>query len=266
MLRFISFTSGSCGNCYYLGEDSNPGVLIDAGRGLRTIKSLFFQYGLSMNNLYGILVSHEHLDHIRYLGGICKKAKKTVWCAPELRPTLCTHPFTKDQVPPFLKCLDKDNYVEVAPGVMVRYFEVPHDAKFTSGFSIKASGRTVVFVTDCGQITDEIIKYASEADTVIIESNHDRNMLLNGDYADWLKVRIDAVKGHLNNDECADAIKRFYHPGLKNLFLCHLSGNNNTPEIALETARKALLECGADLNQINLRTLHRDKPTELMTL
>jgi hypothetical protein len=134
------------------------------------------------------------------------------------------------------------------------------------GYAIRLEGRLFVLMTDLGHVTDEAIELAREADSVVIESNYDMDMLLGGDYPQVLKDRISHGIGHLSNDACAQAIGTFLHPGLKNLFLCHLSGNNNTPELAYASARAALMAAGVDPGTINLRVLKRGIASPLLVL
>ena len=121
-------------------------------------------------------------------------------------------------------------------------------------------------MTDMGHATDEALQWASQATTVVIESNYDLGMLLGGNYPQVLKDRISHGIGHLSNDACAEAIPRFLHPGLRNLFLCHLSGNNNTPELAYASARGALESAGVEPGTVNLRVLRRGIPSPLLVL
>lgn len=121
-------------------------------------------------------------------------------------------------------------------------------------------------MTDLGRMTDEALKYAGEADTVVVESNYDMDMLISGPYTHELKMRICQGHGHLSNDECANAISKFYHPGLKNVFLCHLSEHNNTPELAYGSASAALKSAGAPDGTVLLRALPRQTPSGMIIL
>ena len=154
----------------------------------------------------------------------------------------------------------------MAEGIEVQYFEVPHDATQTVGYAIRCEGRLFVLMTDLGHVTEEAMEWARKADTVVVESNFDVDMLLGGSYPHYLKMRICQGAGHLSNDACGDAIRQFMHPGLKNLFLCHLSGNNNTPRLAYDNARAVLEEMGVDPGTVHLRVLERGIPSPLLLL
>ena len=154
---------------------------------------------------------------------------------------------------------------------LVSHFVVPHDATQTVGYFIEWSGVRFFLMTDAGRVTDEAIEYARKADAVVFESNYDSGMLIGGPYPHELKMRICQGNGHLSNDECASAIRRFWHPGLKNIFLCHLSENNNTPSLAFDSAADALRSIRLDghltAKEItNLQTLPRTRASQMFTL
>ncbi len=261
MLRFISLSSGSAGNCYFLGN-GEKGILIDAGVSLRYMKKTFLQVGLDFDSFDSILVTHDHMDHIRNLGSYSKRIRKTVYATKTL---LSGRAIASDDVQACARPLEDGKWNEI-DGFMVRYFIVPHDATQTVGYAIMADSHKFVIMTDIGRMTDEAVSYALQADTVVVESNYDMDMLISGPYTHELKMRICQGNGHLSNDECAEAIKRFWHPGLRNIFLCHLSENNNTPELAYRSAEKALEELGVEKGAVNLRTLPRRAPSPLMIL
>ena len=147
----------------------------------------------------------------------------------------------------------------------VQFFEVPHDATQCVGFAIRCGEELFVLMTDLGHATEEALCWASQATTVVVESNYDLDMLLGGNYPDYLKKRISHGIGHLSNADCAEAIARFMHPELRNLFLCHLSGNNNTPELAYASARQALESLGVEPGTVHLRVLRRGEASPLLT-
>ena len=239
-IKFKSFTSGSCGNCYFLGifsEDGTceAGVLIDAGFSPRRLKKELAREGLSFDDFSAMLVTHDHNDHIRSLGSYCKHLHVPIWTPPELARALTHHFITGDYYPACRHEL-AEGWNEIVPGrIRAQYFAVPHDASCTFGYAVLLDGYKFVIMTDIGRMVPQALSFAKQADTVVIESNYDLEMLRNGPYPKVLQDRICGGHGHLSNVECAEALRDFAHPGLRNVFLCHLSEHNNTPELAYQT-------------------------------
>lgn len=262
MLRFMSFSSGSSGNCYYLGNESHA-ILIDAGVSLRSLRRTLQGHGMDYGSFGSILVTHDHMDHVRNLNSFCKRLQKPVWTTRRLFSAggvmasdyikSCRHP------------LEEGKWNDV-DGFQVRYFEVPHDATQTVGYAIAAEGHRFVLMTDMGRMTDEAAGLARQADTIVLESNYDMDMLMGCPYPHDLKMRICQGHGHLSNDECADAIRRVWHPGLRNIFLCHLSEHNNTPKLAYRSAARALDDLGVEKGTVTLCALPRTTPSQLFNL
>ncbi len=264
MMKFLSFSSGSCGNCYYLG-DGQRGILIDAGVSLRRLKQVLQANGLSYDSFEAVLVTHDHMDHIRSIGSYCKRLCKPVYTTANIHEALSRHTVAVPHIHSCRRVLPENGAAEIA-GFSVRYFVVPHDATETVGYAIEAGGEKFVIMTDIGRMTDEALACAREASTVVVESNYDVDMLMAGPYTHELKMRICKGCGHLSNDECADAVRKFWHSGLRNLFLCHLSENNNTPERALKCMKRALSELEVPEGTLNLRALPRRTPSPLINL
>lgn len=244
-VRFKSLSSGSCGNCYFLGlfDDEGQctaGILMDAGVSIRRLKKELAAEGLGLDDFGAILVTHDHLDHIRSLGSFCKHLHKPVWATSTLHKALSRHTMCCDHIGGCRQIME-DGWNDIIPGlVKARWFEVPHDATQTVGYALLIGEHRYVHITDCGRITPEALNWLRQADTAVIESNYDPYMLEHGPYPRELRERIRNGHGHLANAECADAISEFAHDGLRNVFLCHLSEHNNTPELAMREARAAL--------------------------
>ena len=250
MIKFKSFSSGSCGNCYFLGifpdgadalRSGTPceaGILIDAGVSPRRLKKELGYDGLGFDDIGAMLITHDHMDHIRSLGSFCKHVGKPVWATSTLHRALSHHTVVGEWLGGCARTLP-DSWTEVVPGrIRVRWFEVPHDATQTVGYAVMLDDFKFVLITDSGRMTDQAMAFASQADTVVIESNYDPYMLAHGPYPPDLQARIRGGHGHMSNQECADALARFAHEGLRNVFLCHLSEHNNTPELALKASRE----------------------------
>lgn len=264
MVRFMSLSSGSCGNCYYLGTETG-GIIIDAGVSLRRLKKALQEYELTTDSFSAVLVTHDHLDHIRHLGSFCKRLSKPVYTTQTIHNALARHTFTAATIGPCRRILAEGEWNDVA-GMRVRYFVVPHDATQTVGYAIEVEGHNFVIMTDVGRMTDEAVELARKADSVVVESNYDMDMLMSGPYTYELKMRIVQGCGHLSNDECASAVRRFCHSGLKNIFLCHLSENNNTHDLAYRCSAAALKEAGIEKGAVALRCLPRQYPSQMFIL
>ena len=259
-IRFKSFSSGSSGNCYFAGifeEGRHPvaSVLIDAGIGVRRLKQELFTEGLSPDDCKALLVTHDHMDHICSLNAWCRSLRFPVWMPGKLLGALSHRRRTAKYLPLVARPLEAEGWTELPGGhIRVRWFEVPHDATQTAGYLIDLAGHRLAVMTDIGAMTQEALQAAREAETVVLESNYDPQMLREGRYPPELQERIRSGHGHLSNGECAEAIRAFLHPGLRQVFLCHLSENNNTPDLALAESAAALEGSGVVLRALPRRT------------
>lgn len=259
MTKFISLSSGSNGNCYYIGNDK-VSLLIDFGIGGRTVNRRLAAHDLSLAKVDMVLVTHEHMDHIRYLGGFTERFQKVVFATEKLHKVLEGHFCTVGKLGGCVR--------ETVPGVEtecvgVKFtpFSVPHDARDTVGYYIDFFGETFTVVTDVGMVTDDVVKYCRKAQHLVVESNYDPGMLATGPYTPELKKRIMENRGHLSNEQTADLLKRAYHDDLESVFLCHLSANNNTPSLAFDSARAALNSVGGE--EVTLYALPRREASPL---
>ncbi len=246
-IKFKSFSSGSCGNCYFIGIFNETGaceagVLIDAGFSPRRLKKELEREGLCFDDFAGLLVTHDHNDHIRSLGSYCKHLRKPVWTPPSLGNALSRHFITGEYYDRCRRPL-APGWNELVPGrIRAQFFEVPHDASCTYGYALLLDDYKFVIMTDIGRMVPQALSFARQADTVVVESHYDLYMLRHGPYPKDLQDRICGGRGHLSNAECAEALRAFAHPGLRNVFLCHLSEHNNTPELAFQASSEALKE------------------------
>ena len=259
-IKFKSLSSGSCGNCYWLGIAGDDGVeaavLIDAGVSPRRLKPALKMEGIDPDSFGAILITHDHYDHVHFLGSYCKHFGKPVWSTEKLGKVLSGLYSTGPIYPSLRRDLDA-GWTEIVPDrIRVRWFEVPHDARQTIGFAIMLDDdHRYVHITDCGRMTREALDWCRQAHTVVLESNYDPKMLREGPYPKELQDRIRGGHGHLSNAECAEAVREFDHEGLRNVFLCHLSEHNNTPSLALEASRGAFHSSSARLIALPRQTL-----------
>lgn len=267
MLKFLSLSSGSSGNCYYLGNDQHA-ILIDAGIPVRTIQKVLRENGLSFGKVMALLVTHDHTDHIRSAGSLGELYHIPVYSTQAVHAGMeRNYGMAKKLSSASRRIIDREVPFYI-PGTHFRVtsFTVPHDSTDNVGYFIEyGEGESVVrfcLATDVGIVTPDIRRFLSMADHVVMESNHDVDMLMNGPYPSYLKKRVRGEGGHLSNKECAELIHDIYHRSLRHLFLCHLSAENNDPDLAYRSAAKALQSEGAKVGEdITLSVLLRNSPS-----
>lgn len=248
LIYYISFGSGSSGNSCYVGT-SQGGVIIDAGIRSDEIEKKIRANGIDMKKVLGVLLTHDHSDHIRYVYNLVRNHRHLkVYCTNRVLNALLRRHDISKRIKDYHCAIFKEIPFKVGE-FDITAFEVPHDGSDNMGFSVSYQGRNFVLATDMGEIMPRARHYISLADYLVIESNYDLKMLLHGRYPEFLKARIQTSAGHMDNEATAGFLKEIYSPRLKHVFLCHLSKDNNTPEIAREKVRKALEEAGAEVGE-----------------
>jgi phosphoribosyl 1,2-cyclic phosphodiesterase len=243
MLKFISLGSGSSGNCYYL-ETAGDAMLIDAGVGIRTVKKYLHDYGLSISNVKQILVTHDHADHIKAVGMISNEYDIPVYATREVHAGIHRNYCVPKKIPgDNCRVVEKDQRVKIGE-FYVTPFAVPHDSSGNVGYRIEAGGVVFCLMTDVGHVTEQMRQFIGEANYLVIEANYDEEMLKTGPYPEHLKVRIMSGEGHMENSKCAVAIAENATERLKHVWLCHLSEENNHPELARKTVEQVLRSYG----------------------
>lgn len=229
-MRFSVLSSGSRANCTFL-EAGSARILIDCGLSGRQTELRLARLGISPDTLDGIIVTHEHSDHIYGIGTLSRRHGLAVYCTEEAAAFLPEIPDIRhfDAALPF-----------EAFGLRINPFSVVHDASNPVGFSVEADGYKFVHVTDLGRVTPLVRDAIAGADAIVIESNHDEDMLYACDYPWDLKQRILSSHGHLSNEECGQLLSEIWHDGLRHIVLAHISENSNTPELAIETVGRHL--------------------------
>lgn len=262
MLKFISFGSGSSGNCYFLFTEST-GLLIDAGVGIRTIKKYFREYGLSLSQVKHILITHDHADHIKAAGALSIETNADVYATAKVHAGIVQNFCVRKKVPEAqVKLMETGSRIAL-DGLAVRSFAVPHDSADNVGYCVTADGITFCLMTDAGCITPDMAREISLADYLVIEANHDEALLRSGRYPAHLQARILSETGHLSNRACGTALLNYASNKLRRVWLCHLSEDNNRPEIALETVTAIVKESNADYM---VSVLERKRPTGVFAL
>ena len=246
MISFISFGSGSSGNCYYL-HNGACGILIDAGISARTLKRYFIEYGLRRDIVRCILVTHDHADHVKYVGKISSDLAIPVYATSKVHDGIERNYCVHKKIEPRWRCImRKGGTIKVGggEGPGVTSFDVPHDSSDNVGYKIEWEGLTLCLITDAGHVTSAMEANISSSDYLIIEANHDEQMLARGNYPEYLKQRISSPVGHMSNKTCAQALVDNASARLRHVWLCHLSQENNHPELARLTVETALRRHG----------------------
>ena len=242
-LSFMSFGSGSSGNCAYIGDETG-GVLIDAGVEPDEVKAGLKANGLSMNDVKGICLTHDHSDHVRYVYSLVRKHQHIgVYCTPRILQGLLRRHSISRRLKDYYKPIYKEFSFRIA-NFEITPFDVSHDGSDNAGFFIVSGDHRFAVATDLGCITERVEYYMRQAQHIMIESNYDAEMLRTGPYPLYLKSRIAADTGHLDNAVTARFVASLADGPLRNIFLCHLSHDNNLPDIAVGAVRTALLEAG----------------------
>lgn len=261
-MKFLCLGSGSCGNCYYL-ESNGTAILIDLGIGIRAFKKHAKDYGLRLPDIKAILVTHDHTDHVKAVGPLSIDQHLPVYASAGVHVGVQRNRFMTKKIPEHLRMTTElDTPFDIGP-FRITPFQVIHDSNDNNGYFIEVTQPepaedlfdsaaalgaedqgteplTFCIITDCGQFTDNLIPYIKRARYLVIESNYDNTMLTTGPYPLYLKKRIKGGRGHLDNQICAERLKQFLTPTTRHIWLCHLSEENNHPDIARRTVQAAI--------------------------
>lgn len=264
-LIFRSFASGSSGNCYYLGS-RREGILIDAGIAARYIKNDLLDMGLDTHAIRGILITHDHADHIRAVGSLGERHHIPIYGTELIHAGIDKNYGVIEKLRTSRRFFQLGEPFELA-GMTVNTIPISHDSTQCVSYLIDADGIRFMIATDVGCV-DEVLEQAIETvDHLVIEANHDEQLLLNGPYPSYLKSRILSDTGHMSNHTCGRLLAEHGSKRLKNIWLCHLSKENNDPEVAFETVKEYLQEAGREVGtDINLTVLERENPSPVYEL
>ena len=263
--KFCSFASGSSGNCYLVSTDTTH-LLIDTGITGKKIFEGLSKCGLEPEDLDGILITHEHTDHIKSLRIVSKKAVNALVYASQGTLDAVSDKISSE------KSFTVDALSAISIGdIEVSPFTLSHDAAEPLGFSLMHEGRRITIVTDTGCITGDAFDYLVNSDLYVLEANHEKNILLMGSYPYSLKRRILGDEGHLSNESAAEIIIRALGERTKEeipkIALSHLSRENNTPRQAYLTIKSRLMEEGyVDNRDFRMFVLERDIVGEIIKI
>ncbi len=261
-IKFISLASGSSGNCYYLGTDTY-GILIDAGIGIRTIKKLLKEFHIPIDTIKGVFITHDHADHIKAVGHLGEKLNIPIYTTSLIHEGINKSYCMTEKLHTSAHILEKQQPLKFHD-FTIESFEVPHDGTDNVGYCIEIAGKTFSFLTDLGEITETAAHYICKANYLILEANYDEEMLRMGPYPRHLKERIFGNNGHMSNADTAEFLAENITEHLQHIWLCHLSKDNNHPELAYKTVEWKL-KCKGILvgKDVQLTALKRNTPSDV---
>ena len=238
-MKIVNLGSGSKGNCT-LVKTENTTILIDAGLPLVEIETKLHALGILANSINGILITHEHVDHIKSVGRLSKKYQIPVYIHKD--ELACFN--SKDKyVLQYLEKMFDDNDFYIGD-MTISTFKLSHDANLCLGYSIYSNGAKFSIATDLGTCPKEVVEKLKNSNVVMLEANHDENLLLNNPkYPFVLKKRILSNKGHLSNNASAEIISQLVG-GTSQIILAHLSEKNNSPSLAYNSIKAFLAQKG----------------------
>ena len=232
-MRLCSIASGSSGNCIYVGSDCAH-VLIDAGISGRRVEAGLNSLELTGRDLDGILITHEHSDHIKGLGVIARKYGIPIYATGGTVDAM-VRSGSLGKIPEGIFREIREDEPFLIKDLVVNPFTIPHDAAQPVGYRLECGEHSVGIATDLGKYNEYIIENLQNLDALLLEANHDIRMLQVGRYPYYLKQRIMGDRGHLSNENAGQLLCRLLHDNLKAVFLGHLSKENNYEELAYET-------------------------------
>jgi phosphoribosyl 1,2-cyclic phosphodiesterase len=255
MFKFCSLYSGSSGNSIFIAYRGTK-ILVDAGLSAKKIFAALAVIGENPAELDALVITHEHIDHIRGAGIISRKFNIPIYANPKTWEAMehLLGPVRLDNQKTFIT----RSFLEVGE-IGVQTFPIPHDAAEPVGFSFVGNGGKVTIATDIGHINDDLLKNLESSKLVLLESNHDVEMLRKGSYPYYLKRRILSDNGHLSNDAAAEAAVCLANKGTCRFILGHLSKENNLPKLAYDSVSQALFRSGIKTgDDIDLSVAYRD--------
>ena len=262
MFKFCSLYSGSSGNSFFI-QTSNTKILVDAGESAKKINAALSSIDIDVNDLDAIIVTHEHLDHVRGLGTLSKKHNipiyaniKTWEAMPEQSAKISINN---------KKTFNSNDFFEIGD-LKIRPFQIPHDAADPCGFNFFNGNEKISIATDIGHMTSDIIHKLEDSSFILLESNYDINVLKCSSYPYLLKKRIAGPNGHLPNNEAGKTISYLIKSGLNKVMLGHLSKESNFPELAYKTVMEELISSKQADNNISISVASRHKPSPLLDL
>jgi len=259
-MKLCVLASGSKGNATYF-ESEGTKILIDCGITFKQINQRLSSIGLSLDNLNGVLITHEHTDHIQGINVLLNRIETTCYLTETTYDSLYFK--TKDNIREnqmsYITPYDSFyiNNIEILP------FSISHDAEDTVGFILNAEGKKIVYITDIGYLPEKDVEMLSNADIYVFESNYDITMLFTSDRPFYLKQRIDSIKGHMSNNDSAYNMTKLIGENTKQIILAHPSRECNLPELAIRTYDEVFTDYGLKITDYNIVVATQDVPTKI---
>lgn len=264
MVNVIPLYSSSSGNAFFI-ESSKTNILIDVGVTYKALCEGLKKYEKSLNDVAGIIITHEHIDHIKALPLLCRKNEnipiyacgKT---ADYLKEFLDDRNISSNIRKVYYGQPFKIKNIEITP------FETSHDALMPCGYRIIVEDKIISYATDLGYVSNEVFNNLQNSDCVVLESNYDTTLLDFGSYPFNLKRRIKGPTGHLSNDDCALTVSKLAQSGNTNFILAHMSENNNNYDILKNTIDTTLLNNGINPQELNITYATKTLNEEVLNL
>lgn len=263
-MKLMSIASGSSGNCIFVGSDTTS-LLVDVGISKKKIKEGLTKAEIDFKNIDGVLITHEHIDHVRSLGIISRSYGIPIYATRET----CEAIEEKNELGDFDKSLftfiDPDNPFRIGD-ITVEAHSVWHDAADPVCYSLYNGNKKISIATDLGDYDDYLVDGLKDSDALLLEANHDIRMLQVGRYPYHTKQRILGKRGHLSNERSGRLLLDILNPHIKAVLLGHLSKNNNIPELAYETVKTEVMgnPFTNDVRDFNLQVASRTECGELI--
>ena len=259
-MRFSVLASGSTGNAVYI-EAGSTKILVDAGIGIRQLQTALSEVAVSPGDLQAVLVTHEHSDHIKGLAAVVRKWKVPVYTAAGTWSKVRS--LWREEEDLQARQIRSGSVFSLGE-LAIEPFAISHDAEEPLGFCFYYGGDKLALATDLGYVNDRVRGATHGAHTLIVESNHDLEMLRTGPYPWHLKRRILGDKGHLSNDSASEFLADVITDATESVYLAHLSQENNRPELAVRTVVAGLRERVAiSAERVTINMTNPNRPTPL---
>ena len=262
MARICPLFSSSSGNSTYIST-SKGSLLVDTGASCKAIETALCGAGGNISDILAVAVTHEHIDHVKGLRVFLKKSGAALIASSSTLEALAR----EDRIPENTNVICADDGLVTVGDICITRFATSHDCVGSSGYTVSVDNKKIAAVcTDLGVVTDEVRAAISGFPAVLIESNHDVEMLRRGPYPAYLKLRILSEHGHLSNNACAVELPKLLENGTSRFILGHLSRNNNLPMLALSCARATLSDIGAKADRDYMITVAKPEGNGVILL